>query len=450
MPAPGVTRRPGLPVPCVQGVQFGARRELARQISEALKPSERLLIELIKPREAQDAAPGVPPHPPWPASEWEHLNSVMQSTGLFARMAQRVKLLRTAAIPEGMIQCWQGLRLQRAVQNLLLLKEEVSLLHALHEQGMGAIPIKGVSLARILHADPAARFCSDLDLMVRAGDVARAGAVLEQHGYTTRMPRALLRLPFFLQSADEHTSEVVYVKRASDARPLVELHWRPLALPEETMWQTLGSYETEPGSASIRTLGPEVYLLLLCGHVSGHGWAGLRWLCDAADFLARFSDRIDAGRFVSLCGQAGLRHRAGVTLLLVEAYFGMHWPAAEPLLGFRAERDARKFLRRPLAGHAPVDLAEIHLERLRLQDSTTRRLQYLAWLLGPTHTEFTESRPVGEAAEAPIRSAGKARVLRWWRLAGMVSPARVFRLLRPQDAGRGISAAHTGRGDQVP
>ncbi len=309
-----------------------------------------------------------------------------------------------------------------AANSLLLKTEEARLLVALRQAGIEAIAVKGTSLARLLSRDATSRFCGDVDLVVREADVFKAGEVLHAAGYESRLWPRLLTHPPFLRDADEHTSEVVYLRRFAGASVLVELHWRPLHLPGLLLWNSMESYEVESGSAPIRTLDPAMYLLLLCGHVSGHGWAGLRWLCDVADFLVRFEGRIEPSRFLKLCDLAGLRRRAGTTFALLEAYFGIRWAAAEKLSSSRVRRDARRYFRRPLAPVAPAQPAAVHWERIRLQDSALRRMRYLLWLLRPTHTEWVKQiRSEGQVQYA-LRPGWSAYLVRLTRLLGMIGP----------------------------
>ncbi|MGE0462773.1 MAG: nucleotidyltransferase family protein [Vicinamibacterales bacterium] len=72
----------------------------------------------------------------------------------------------------------------RHFRNRLLLEELRAVLRAATEAGIDVMPLKGAELAPAYYPTPALRPLSDLDLLVRPGDVARMGGLLQQRGYT--------------------------------------------------------------------------------------------------------------------------------------------------------------------------------------------------------------------------------------------------------------------------
>lgn len=162
-------------------------------------------------------------------------------------------------------------------------------------RGIEAFPYKGPVLAQLLYGDPAFRQMTDLDLLVRRGDVSRAVEVLgalgygPRHNFAPRQQRALLR-------ADNNLP-----LRGAGGRPSVELHWafaarHPLAALD--LDELLpGAGEIQLAGMSMPTFGPEDLLLVLCFHGSRHMWERLAWLCDIAE-LSR-SHAIDSDRLVA-------------------------------------------------------------------------------------------------------------------------------------------------------
>ena len=68
--------------------------------------------------------------------------------------------------------------LANGFRNQLLAEELARLLKLLGEAGIPLIPLKGVTLAQSLFGDPAARVCSDIDILVPPGDAVRARGVI--------------------------------------------------------------------------------------------------------------------------------------------------------------------------------------------------------------------------------------------------------------------------------
>jgi hypothetical protein len=282
------------------------------------------------------------------------------------------------------------------------------------------VVLKGVSLARILHANAAARSVTDIDVGIRAADVARAAGVLHRMGWEVGRPDVLLRHAPFLRAADEHTAEVACTRQRAGQNLLVELHWKLLPLGESAVWSALHTYRPQDGGPPVRSLAPEFYLLYLCAHLSGHGWRGLRWLCDVADFLLHFAAGMNAGLFQRLVREAGLRQRVGITLELLDAYFGIRWADAQSLRNAPTPRRAVCYLPRPCQMSSPQGLGATHRERMRLLDSPQDRLRYIWWLAHPTHVEWLRDADNGAAGET-LRSRSAAWLVRAWRLAHLAA-----------------------------
>lgn len=374
---------------------------LSKQLQERLGPNERTLIHLANPVRDLRICGG---------TDWAEVDARAQSLGIVERLGSKAEELSAAGIPRAWLESWVHARRVRAACNLLLAREETDLLKALQGSGIEVIPLKGVSLARVLYRDLSLRPVTDIDLGIRLGQLARAADILEQRGYTISLPRQLLRDFAFLRSTDEHTAELTCVREQAGFHLLVELHWKVLPLPDDFIWFSLVEYgETSVPEPPVRTLAPDLYLLYLCAHVSGHGWTSLRWLCDVAEFLLRFAQRIDPAQFLRHCAVTWLCHRVGSTLELIEAYFGLRWGPVDLLRNSSTRRTAEEFLLRPLTSALDISVGAVHRERLRLQDNARERLRYLWRLAHPTRTELLGRNGV-------LRGRPRAWVLRAARL----------------------------------
>jgi hypothetical protein len=379
-----------------------ASAPLAR-LEEALRPAEKLAVQLASGRLDADSLRG---------ADWHGFAAIATRLGLSGQLAARWDDLRHAGAPPDWLahaaEAWRG----QTAFNLLLAHTESELLTALTARGIRAIPLKGVSLSRILYENAAVRSTTDIDLLLPSAQMCAAAELLEARGYRSTLPRALLSRRSFLATANEHTAETVYVSEAGGIPLQVELHWKILPLPEATMWARLSEYPAPGGP--VRSLSPALYLLYLCAHLSGHGWRSLHWLADVAAFLEKFADRINDGEFLRDCARAKLRHRAGVTFALLEAYFGLAWPRAKSLDTPHVRRTAESVLLRPLEPATPPRVLEAHRERLRLQDHHAQRLQYLWWLAHPTREEWVRN----DGTLRPAAFAWMARAARLVRLIG--------------------------------
>lgn len=344
-------------------------------------------------------------------ADWPQLASLAARLWLEPRLAVRAS--ENPQVPAALRQHWTAVRRSTAARNLLFQHEEENLLRALQQAGVEAIPLKGTSLARLL-GDPAARPVTDIDLGLRAHDVARAAAVLGDAGYSISLPASLLAHRRFLAGTDEHTSEVKCVREWAGSQLAVELHWKWLPLAEPEVWRSVQTHSP----SGVRTLCLEHYFLFLCCHAAGGSWAGLRWLCDIAEFLTVLGHRMDAGQCIRLAEMAGLRRATGITLALLDDFFGVRFAGLEPLRDAHACRIALRLHLRPFQPFLSGTVAGIHGHRLQVQDSAARRIAYSARLLRPTFQEWAD--PAGR-----LRPAAAAWGLRFARLAKLsVAAAR--------------------------
>lgn len=369
---------------------------VAREVSAFLGAAERILLSLLTSSDVRQV--------PTPG-DWAAVAALAENLGLAPRLAGRVA--HNPSVPPELRAGWLESRRFTAARNLLFQCEEQKLLRALQHANVQAIPLKGTSLALIL-GDPAARPVADIDLGVRAADLARAAQVLREAGYAVALPAVLLAHRQFLTGTDEYTSEVKCLRDCSAVRVAVELHWKWLPLPEQEIWASLHLYQP----SGVLTLSVELYFLFLCSHAAGGGWAGLRWLCDIAEFLAAHGAHLDPELCTRLACRAGLQRAVGITLALLQELFGFHFTALEPLCDAEAKLAARWFRLRPFQPFVAGTVVGIHRDRLRIQDGPARRLTYLARRLRPTFQEWVD-------ASGELRSAPAAWALRITRLAGM-------------------------------
>jgi hypothetical protein len=373
------------------------------RLENRLRPEERLVVLLAAGRLDPESLRG---------ADWPALADTAARLGMLGHLAAHWDDLRHAGAPTDWLahsaEAWRG----QAAFNLLLAHTESELLAAFASRRIRAIPLKGVSLSRILYGSPAVRSTTDLDLLIPSAQMSAAAEMLEERGYRSTLPRALLSRRSFLAHVDEHTAETVYVAEMGGIPLQVELHWKVLPLPEETLWTAVTGYPA-PGGL-VHSFSPALYLLYLCAHLSGHGWRSLHWLADIAALLRKFGDRLDGAEFIGHCNHAKLRHRAGVTFSLLHAYFGLAWEPAKPLDTPRARCTAESVLLRPLEPAVTPGVFEAHRERLRLQDNTTQRLCYLWWLAHPTREEWARD----DGTLRPAAAAWATRAARLMRLAG--------------------------------
>jgi hypothetical protein len=145
---------------------------------------------------------------------------------------------------------------------------------------------KGPALAQLLYGNPAMRQFGDLDVIVRSKDFGRAKDALIELGYDPGLRLSPQQEKSFLLSGYECSFGL------NSERHLVELQWQivprfcSINFDVDALFSR--SMQIDLDGISLRTMGHEDLLLVLCVHAAKHEWAQLAMLRDIAT-LANFN-----------------------------------------------------------------------------------------------------------------------------------------------------------------
>jgi len=211
---------------------------------------------------------------------------------------------------------------ENARSALWFTSELVRILKHLECQGIRAIPYKGPALAQMLYGDVTARQFSDLDILVRPGDVPKAKLALAEVGYTPRLKLTASSERACISSGHEFGFDGV-------AGPhLLELQWRIVPRFYSIDLDIASLFERAEqiifGEHEFPTLSADDLLPVLCVHAGKHLWLQLSWLCDIAE-LAR-SPRIDWDTVWQRSRRFGIQRIVAVNLLLAHDLLGSALP----------------------------------------------------------------------------------------------------------------------------
>lgn len=152
------------------------------------------------------------------------------------------------------------------------------LVDALRNAGFPSLVLKGPAIVQLLYEDGALRFHDDIDLLVRADDLAPIGAFLASQG--------------FERAADAESGAVW--ARAGDGI-VVDLHTTlvGIAATSGEVWTALSreSSELELGSRVVQTLAPPAIAFHVSLHAAQHGAATGRSLADLERALSLLDRR---------------------------------------------------------------------------------------------------------------------------------------------------------------
>src|SRR5262245_8557677 len=166
--------------------------------------------------------------------------------------------------------------------NLFLCAELLQILDLFDRHQVRAIPYKGPILAAALYGDVSFRQFGDLDIIVPAGNVGEARALLISRGY--RPDKEISDRE--LRREIEHGKDLILRR---DGGFTVELHWGitsspgPIDFSPDLLWKNLKAFSI--AGRTVITHAPEDLLLIVCVHGGKHRWEYLVWLCDVAELI---------------------------------------------------------------------------------------------------------------------------------------------------------------------
>jgi hypothetical protein len=193
-----------------------------------------------------------------------------------------------------------------------------------------------------LYDRPDLRPMTDVDLLVRPSDAARAIAALQSCG--CRRGMALLNDDLF----PTYYYELEFF--GPSPQPLrIDLHARPLRplplsrwMPDEALWDH--AVEARVGETSVRVPRPEAMLIHLAAHAAFHGCRRFMWVYDIHHLLAQQASSLDWDLIVRLASQWRLASAVHEALSLCQRLFEEGVPA-DVLVALRRAGDWRQGLR---------------------------------------------------------------------------------------------------------
>jgi hypothetical protein len=255
-------------------------------------------------------------------------------------------------------------------RNLVLIGDLREVLTAFHEEGVPCIVLKGMALAEQVYSNIALRGMSDVDVLVKKGDLFRADACLVRRGYGPRdstAARAIHNPAGYLASLEY---------REEDASPLnLHLHWHPVntSVPAtvfvdridlDRLWEK--AVPVRVADSQTLMLCPEHLIIYLCEHALrvGHSFDRMILVCDISCTIEAFADRIDWEFLVRESRHLGLIRFVYHGLTIVRHHTG---------LGILDET---------IATLKPPDLSwgEKFFLRLQMSDRRIRGSSYLIYL----------------------------------------------------------------------
>ena len=174
-------------------------------------------------------------------------------------------------------------------KNLAFARELLRLLTLFQKNQVPVATFKGPALAMSVYGDLALREFSDLDLLVREGDLCKAEDILASCGYEADFPDKNYRTAFVSYQGQ-------FAFRQNTTGISIDLHWRlaskgtAFPIRPAEIWPRLE--QVIIAGRKVPTLAHHDLAFFLAAHGTKEGWRSLGWVCDFAEFL-RSNHNID-------------------------------------------------------------------------------------------------------------------------------------------------------------
>ncbi|MEC0664811.1 nucleotidyltransferase family protein [Priestia flexa] len=194
-------------------------------------------------------------------------------------------------------------------QNLIIKKEKDDVLKALTEFGIAAIVLKGTSFAERYYGHIGARPTSDIDVLLKPDDLAKAKEIVISMGFNVENEPI---------EGHFHITFSKYIP-GSIAPLMVELHWDILrsntsVLNIEEFW---AASIPEKNNPYLRKLDPQHEFYMICLHGWRHNLDAAKYFLDIIQMCEILKGKIDIQKMLTDSKQHHTRKRLEKTLSIV-------------------------------------------------------------------------------------------------------------------------------------
>ena len=310
---------------------------------------------------------------------WDRIFELAENHGVQPLLHQSLGLFRNSLARQSfdILAEKQRTNLHKA---MMLSRELILILDALTASGIEVMPYKGLALAESVYGDIALRQTGDIDLLIRAKDVARAREALHTVNYSPHLRLSAEEEQAYLQSGYEYCFD------APAGHNLLELQWalQPSFYAVDFSMEELFHRAVSVSVAGRLTKTPsfEDLFIILSLHAAKHAWGKLIWICDLARIIKR--EGLDWARIGSRARRLRIRRILALNLLLANEVLGLSIPAAaEEYVLEGKERPLADVIKHLLYSGVPMDVESLAYFRLmvKLRESALDRARFIRRLI---------------------------------------------------------------------
>ena len=193
--------------------------------------------------------------------------------------------------------------LYTAAKNTLLYSEFSRVVTSLRNEKIDVMAMKGAVLAELVYKDIGIRSMSDVDLLIRKEDIAKADAVLNAVGY-----KAVDTSPFDSMDTPNNYLTTRDYRSRKPGNPSFHVHWHMVnsSIPApyssnidmKAVWEDAVSVEI--AGTAVESMSPHHFLIHLSEHAMRvkHSASRLIYLIDVAALIKKYGNGLDWHRTV--------------------------------------------------------------------------------------------------------------------------------------------------------
>lgn len=203
--------------------------------------------------------------------------------------------------------------------NVVQSEEALKICSLLSRNHIEAILLKGVVASDVIFGDPGLYLSTDIDILVRPGDLAKVGEVLLNAGYEkdkgiSENDLSASHYHFIFQKDGHH----------------VEIHWnlvkRYYHVPPEFWWEDV--HKTGYQGMEINALSAERYIMYTVFRLFDHGFRPLKFFVLISGIINKYQDEIDWGELLVFSRRYKMERLMLFTLRLIHDVLGTDIPSA--------------------------------------------------------------------------------------------------------------------------
>jgi hypothetical protein len=223
---------------------------------------------------------------------WDYLTTMASLHGVLPLLFKSISDRGAADVPDAVMARMRRDYYGIAQRNFIFAQELLRLVACFRDHDIVVVPYKGAPLAVTAYGDLSLRQFSDLDVLVKPGDVVRAKQLLEGLGYQARFIYG--RRPLSQLTAAETVQFIKHRHEYEMQRKdglLIDLHWQlaprqiPFRIDPTPLWDRLVSVDFE--GKTIPGFADEDLVLILCMHGAKDQWKKLIWILDLAKVMSK-------------------------------------------------------------------------------------------------------------------------------------------------------------------